>query len=206
MGDYRDMKKNAAFLEGLAGLMRKAYAERSGKSTNEIAEMMDAETWLYGSEIKEQGFADAVIESQTDDQEDAAAAIARVQMQFQETAARIEDRTETHKAAAIMRAVTTEAGITGEEETQDMTAKEHRDAIKATVQAIAKDDSLDPFDKARRIAALHQAENTTPDGLYQKGGKTLLDFTDEYGMVDMMAAAEWFSQFDERGNRILTEV
>lgn len=208
MGDYRDMKKNATFLEGLAGLMRKAYAERSGKSTNEIAEMMDAETWLYGSEIKEQGFADAVIESQAGDQQDAAAAIARVQMQYQETAARIEDRTESHKAAAIMRAVTTEAGITGEEEKQGMTEREHADAIQATIRAIASDSSINPFDKASQIARLQQAAKVAaiPDGMYQKGGKTILDFTDEDGLIDYAAASAWFAQFDHNGNRFVTEV
>lgn len=67
IGDYRDMMKNANYLDGLATLLAKSYAEASGKSVKEIRDMMDAETWLFGDEIVKAGFADGTIPSGSKD-------------------------------------------------------------------------------------------------------------------------------------------
>lgn len=206
VGDYRDMAKNSEFLSGLAALMRKAYAARSGKSTDDIARMMDETTWLFGDEIRTEGFADEIIASPEQVDEDHTEAVARAQLAYGEAAAKLTDTTEPYQAAAIATAVITEAKNT--EERHDMTEKEHSDAIRATIEAIASDSGIDPFDKASQIARLQQAAKVAaiPDGMFQKGGKTLLDFTDERGLVDYAAASAWFAQFDHNGNRFVTEV
>lgn len=60
-GNEHDMREAADWFEKVDGVLRDAYVKRTGKSNEEIAAMMDAETWLWGNEIGEQGFADVVI-------------------------------------------------------------------------------------------------------------------------------------------------
>ena len=61
IGDYREMGKQADFLEGLAGILATAYVGRTGKKDEDIRDMMNNETWLFGSEIKDAGFVDEMI-------------------------------------------------------------------------------------------------------------------------------------------------
>lgn len=60
-GDAEDMRDYAALLEKLETVMIPAYAEKTGKTTEEIAAMLAAETWMSGSECVEMGFADKVL-------------------------------------------------------------------------------------------------------------------------------------------------
>jgi len=60
-GDYRAMAKEARELQRLNDVIALAYAQKSGKPTKEILDLMDAETYLYGKEIIEAGFADSLI-------------------------------------------------------------------------------------------------------------------------------------------------
>ena len=111
IGDYREMMKNAEFLQGLAELMGKAYVQKTGKTADEIAQMMDAETWLFGEELKAAGFVDDMqpAEDQTDNA-DSAAAIAAAQLRFHEMQDHAKERDELsekpEKVAAVMRQVT----------------------------------------------------------------------------------------------------
>ena len=57
-GNARDMEKQRQVLENLDHQIASLYSAKSGKPVEEIIEMMDAETWLYGREIVEKGFAD----------------------------------------------------------------------------------------------------------------------------------------------------
>lgn len=61
VGNEHDMRESADWFEKVDGLLRDAYVKRTEKSNEEIAAMMDAETWLWGDEIVEQGFADVVV-------------------------------------------------------------------------------------------------------------------------------------------------
>ena len=63
MGDHNDMTKTATILSGLSSLLSGAYAKFTGKKQKEIAAMMDEETWLYGQEIVDSGFASSMIEA-----------------------------------------------------------------------------------------------------------------------------------------------
>ena len=103
-GDYQVMRKNADFLERLAKMMSRAYSNRSGKSIDDIQKMMDDETWLFGKEIVDEGFADQVIN--TENSKDKDEAIAFASTQFASTKAkmsRIEmNEKEFDKAVASM--------------------------------------------------------------------------------------------------------
>ena len=61
-GDAEDMRKYADLLDKVENTLIPAYANKTGKSPEELAEMLSAETWLNGKECVEQGFADKLAE------------------------------------------------------------------------------------------------------------------------------------------------
>lgn len=60
-GDYVAMSKAADFLNRLRDMMVPIYSGKSNFSPSEIKSKMDEETWLFGSEIVEAGFADEIV-------------------------------------------------------------------------------------------------------------------------------------------------
>ncbi len=60
IGDYNDMRKEAEILESMAALLAGAYVRKTGKKKAEIQEMMDGETFLFGQEILDSGFANEI--------------------------------------------------------------------------------------------------------------------------------------------------
>jgi ATP-dependent protease ClpP protease subunit len=61
MGNRHDMRETADFLEPFDAAMVSLYEQRSGQKATDIAKMMDAETFLSGSQAIEKGFADALL-------------------------------------------------------------------------------------------------------------------------------------------------
>lgn len=61
-GDADDMRKYADLLDKVEDTLIPAYAEKTGKSAEELAEMLSEETWLNGKECVEHGFADKLAE------------------------------------------------------------------------------------------------------------------------------------------------
>ncbi|MDE3955421.1 Clp protease ClpP [Glaesserella parasuis] len=61
-GDAEDMRKYADLLDKIENTLIPAYAEKTGKSPEELAEMLKEETWLTAEECVEQGFADKLAE------------------------------------------------------------------------------------------------------------------------------------------------
>lgn len=61
-GDFRDMEASAKFLKDMRDVYSSLYSDRSKKSQSEIDTLMDAETWFFGDEIVNNGFADRVID------------------------------------------------------------------------------------------------------------------------------------------------
>jgi len=57
MGDYREFKKAADYLERLAAMSGSTYAYISGKTEKETRKLMDDETYFVGNEITENGYA-----------------------------------------------------------------------------------------------------------------------------------------------------
>jgi ATP-dependent protease ClpP protease subunit len=70
MGNRHDMAEVAAFLEPFDAAMRDVYAARTGLKAEDLAKMMDAETWLSGSSAVEKGFADALLPADKVTQDD----------------------------------------------------------------------------------------------------------------------------------------
>jgi len=93
IGDYQEMKKATNFLERLSSLMSKAYEKRSKKENKEIRKMMDNETWLFGQEIVDAGFADEVIK--TDGSLDRDSSIAAADLKFRSVMAKVKEQSIT---------------------------------------------------------------------------------------------------------------
>lgn len=60
-GDYHDMDKASEILKKANESLANAYVLKTGKTKEEILELMDKETWLTADEAKEQGFADEIM-------------------------------------------------------------------------------------------------------------------------------------------------
>jgi ATP-dependent protease ClpP protease subunit len=134
-GDQHDMSKAASRLEALAGLLAKAYTKKTGKDMAAVREMMDQETFLFGDEIVEHGFADMVIEGSDDKDKAQAVAVAEEEIKacidiIKEAEG---DKESDDKIAALLKIDTTEsrsenntqppapeAGKTQEEEANEM--------------------------------------------------------------------------------------
>ena len=58
VGEAKDMQHMAALLDQIKQDIVAAYANRTGMSTDEIATLMDAETWMNGQQALDQGFCD----------------------------------------------------------------------------------------------------------------------------------------------------
>ncbi len=62
MGTAGDMRDMAEALDKIGGSLIKGYAAKSGKSDDEIATLMAAETWFDAEDAVEAGFADRIAE------------------------------------------------------------------------------------------------------------------------------------------------
>lgn len=60
MGGEKDMLDAASRLKGAKEAILGVYTRRTGGDRDHLSDLMDAETWMLGEEIKEAGFADVV--------------------------------------------------------------------------------------------------------------------------------------------------
>lgn len=63
MGNRKDLKAAADALEPFDSSMAELYAARAGMERKQIEKMMDAETWIAGSDAVDMGFADSLLAS-----------------------------------------------------------------------------------------------------------------------------------------------
>ena len=119
VGDYRDFEKTAETLKGLTNLLKAKYVEKTGKNETEIESLMNDESWFFGEEIVNAGFADEVIE--TDKQEDKQALIALAKERFKGCLRKMKEVEEDKvkkEVAALAKIVSETQKQTGEEETK----------------------------------------------------------------------------------------
>ncbi|MEX3625843.1 head maturation protease, ClpP-related [Viridibacillus arvi] len=60
-GDYRDMNHTGEFLQKVNQSIMNSYTAKTGKATDELKALMDAETWMTAQDAKEAGFVDAIM-------------------------------------------------------------------------------------------------------------------------------------------------
>ncbi len=82
-GDYRELDKRSKVLKSMTNMLAKTYEKKSGKAANEVLEMMNDDTYLFGQEILDQGFADNILDSESDENKtkDEVIAYARLQLE-----------------------------------------------------------------------------------------------------------------------------
>jgi ATP-dependent protease ClpP protease subunit len=107
VGDYRAMTETGEFLGGLASIMADAYVKKTGKKKAEIRTLMDDETWLFGSEIKDAGFVDDMVKTDAPKNKDGKSqALAAARLSFGNMANNAKTKTDAkafrEKAAAMM--------------------------------------------------------------------------------------------------------
>jgi len=69
-GDHNYILKYGNETAALSRLLAGAYVRHTGKSLEEIQKLMDEETYYYGSEIVEEGFAHELLETDADDDQE----------------------------------------------------------------------------------------------------------------------------------------
>lgn len=69
-GDYREMEKTADILNEVKETIINAYVTRTGRSRDEISQMMDDETWMSAKTAIDLGFADGIYGEQTEEPDD----------------------------------------------------------------------------------------------------------------------------------------
>ncbi len=104
VGDHRELRKSADVQEGMTRLLSKAYIRKTGKTEEEIRNMMDEETYLFGDEILDAGFVDEVVPA-GDGAEDKDSAITMAQIAMNKCKKTMEEKQEKNqleKAAAML--------------------------------------------------------------------------------------------------------
>lgn len=101
-GTSEDMFNAGKLAKGLTNLLAKTYAERSGKSLKEIKEMMAAETWLFGDEIKKAGFVHEITNTDKTETKDDAIAFAKLQYEECITLMAKNNHENINKAVALL--------------------------------------------------------------------------------------------------------
>lgn len=76
-GDHNEILKYGEMTQAMSRLLARAYAKRTGKSAEEVALLMDRESYFFGQDMVDAGFVDEVINSGTDEDRDSATATAR---------------------------------------------------------------------------------------------------------------------------------
>jgi hypothetical protein len=148
-GDHREMQKNSEFLKGLSGILAQSYSRKTKKWISAINSMMDAETWLYGDEIKEAGFVDEIIPSSEGSQASSkSAAVAMARARFADSMAKMKARAEqeAQKAAAMIPSFFTESLEPRREE-----AKPKIDPVEAAINEVLLEKLTAELGKAQGI-------------------------------------------------------
>ena len=85
MGDFDEMQSSADFLKSARDMFARIYSAKSGQSITDTIDAMSAETWFFGQEIIDAGFADRMNESvKSAEPQDKILVLAGVKVKFQE--------------------------------------------------------------------------------------------------------------------------
>ena len=71
-GDHVEMRKQADMQERMSVMLSQIYANKTGMSVDEVNDLMDADTYLFGKEIVDYKFADSVIDTDKDKNKESA--------------------------------------------------------------------------------------------------------------------------------------
>jgi ATP-dependent protease ClpP protease subunit len=82
IGDHNEMRAAADVTERLTDMLAKGYSDKTGASIEDTLSVMGNETWMFGQEIVDNGFADGVQGGDSDVDGDLAVATARLSFEM----------------------------------------------------------------------------------------------------------------------------
>ncbi len=143
VGDQRQLRKTADLLEGLTALLATAYEKKTGKEKSEIRQMMDDETYLFGQEIIDSGFADEIIPA-GDGAEDKEQALAVCKIALDEMKSKMQSEPEKQQLDKVAALLKTEeiAGVSGNDKTAAKGGeilREEVEGMEMTLDVLKKD-------------------------------------------------------------------
>lgn len=151
MGDSRTMRKMADDLDAIAGGLVDIYAESTGKTDDEIREMMDAETWFGAKDAVEAGFADEVLKN------------SRAKVAPRNQVVVLRAYRNLPEAVAKMAGVTATAETPSGDEDGEMTIEPEAPAESEGEGAAPEPEKPDPEAPKPPVAAEEPAEKTVPE-------------------------------------------
>jgi ATP-dependent protease ClpP protease subunit len=101
-GNHIDLRKAADVYEGFSIMLAGAYATKTKKPVAEIRSMMDAETFLFGSEGKDAGFIDEIIGEPSTEKASAISTAKAARASCDDTVRKFSDQDSTTKIAALL--------------------------------------------------------------------------------------------------------
>lgn len=102
-GRAKDMIAKGNLLNSYNKMLSRNYITKTGKSEKEIATLMDAETYMFGQEIVDEGFADVVIGAKVDGEKDENILKDLAKNMFNDCNAKLNEKPEDHtKLVACM--------------------------------------------------------------------------------------------------------
>ena len=162
-GDAKKIRKTADVIEGLNNILVKRYAEKTGVDEKKIRGLMDEETYYFGAEIVEAGFADVVLGGEIGDKTKAIAdSVAHVEL-AQDMAKKLTTDDDIDTIAAI---------LTKNEEKTDCVAiveaagpkKEEVEMTEQEIEALKSKAFADGVQAEKmRVADLRQFEGHGPE-------------------------------------------
>ncbi len=99
-GDHHNVRRAANRLESFSNMLANNYVKQSGIAKEEILTMMDDETYLFGQEIIDKGFATNIIDSDSEIDEESAKALASDQ--FNNYLMKLKEKDENEEAVAAI--------------------------------------------------------------------------------------------------------
>lgn len=70
VGDEKDMEKSTEILKKVKNSIIETYIDKTGLSSEELSNMMDAETWLSGTEALHYGFINEVLDAKKNEEQE----------------------------------------------------------------------------------------------------------------------------------------
>lgn len=147
-GDHNEILKYGTMTEGMSNMLARGYAKRTGKDVADIKTMMDAETYLFGQDMVDQGFVDSLIDTDSDTEPETAQLTAK--LAFEKCNARMNEdvtavKNDLTKAAALC-STKADTGQKKEVQKMDLKAlkKDHPDLVSLIVSeaTAGHDDAL----------------------------------------------------------------
>lgn len=182
VGDYREMRKNADYLGGLAGITAKAYAAKTGKPLEDVRALMDEETWLFGEEALDAGFVDEIVPASAPEEAepDKEAAVAQARVRVEEAKKLIREVStaeDASKAAALIQTI--EAKSTGVAGSKQPAAKadQHTKEVQMNLDAL-KTEHPAVFAEAVQAGVKQERDRVSALAKWKKNGPAAVEIVE----------------------------